>query len=259
MSPRLSCGLRLAVSWLTVVPVDTPVAVDRAIARQALYWAPLVGAGLGALVAGLLSALHALSTPPLLAGLVGVATLAGLTRGMHLDGLADTADGLGCYGGPCRALEVMRDGPSGPFAVIALVLVLSTQAAALGTLAETGRLIPVVLAMVAGRAAFGWCARRGVPAARPTGLGALVADSQPPALPVTWLAVLLAGGLLAVPSRPWQAPLAVTLAALAVVALSAHTTRRLGGLTGDVLGATTELTTTIILAVCALGVPHSAG
>jgi adenosylcobinamide-GDP ribazoletransferase len=255
----VSRGLQLAVSWLTVLPVGTPVQVDRNIARQALYWAPLVGAGLGLLAAGLLTALHALGTPSLLAGLAVVAALGGLTRGIHLDGLADTADGLGCYGESQRALDVMRDGATGPFGVVALVLVLSTQAAALGTLAETGRLIPVVLAMVAGRAAFGWCARMGVPPARPAGLGALVADSQPPAVPVAWSAILLAGGLVAVPGRPWQGPLAVGLAALAVLALSAHTRRRFGGVTGDVLGATSELTTTIVLAVCALGVSHSAG
>ena len=249
----MSRGLQLAVSWLTILPVGTPVEVDRNIARQALYWAPLVGAVLGLLAAGLLTALHALGAPSLLAGLAGVTALAGLTRGMHLDGLADTADGLGCYGGPQRALDVMRDGATGPFGVVALVLVLSAQAAALGTLAETDRLIPVVLATVAGRAAFGWCARMGVPPARPAGLGALVADSQPPAVPVAWSTTLLAGALVAVPGRSWQGPLAVGLAALAVLALSAHTRRRFGGVTGDVLGAAAELTTTVVLAVCAIG------
>lgn len=249
----MSQGLRLALSWLTVVPVGTPVKVDRTLARQALYWAPVVGAGLGVLIAGLLAALHALGTPAPLTGLAGVAALAGLTRGMHLDGLADTADGLGCYGGPSRALEVMRDGASGPFGVTALVLVLATQAAALGALTAAGRLVPVVLAMVAGRAAYSWCARVGVPPARPAGMGALVAGSQRPAVAVAWAVVLLAGGLLAVPGRPWQGSLAVTAAALAVLALSKHTTRRLGGLTGDTLGATTELTTTLILAACATG------
>jgi adenosylcobinamide-GDP ribazoletransferase len=248
----VSRGLQLAVSWLTVLPVRAPGEVDRNIARQALYWAPLVGAGLGVPAAGLLSALHALGTPALLTGLVGVAVLAGLTRGMHLDGLADTADGLGCYGDPQRALDVMRDGATGPFGVIALVLVLTTQAAALGALAETGRLIPVVLAMVAGRAAFGWCARMGVPPARPAGLGALVADSQPPAVPVIWSATLLAGGLVAVPGRSWQGALAVGLAALVVLVVSAHTRHRFGGVTGDVLGATSELTSTVVLAVCAI-------
>lgn len=247
----VSRGLRLAVSWLTVLPVGTPVDVDRDTARRALYWAPAVGAGLGLLAAGVLTALRALGVPALLNGLIVVAILAGCTRAIHLDGLADTADGLGCYGGAQRALDVMRDGSCGPFGIIALVLTLATQAASLGALAETGRLVPVVLAVIAGRAAFGWCTRRGVPGARPAGLGALVADSQPVAVPAAWWGILLAGGLLAVPDRRWQGMLAVALAALAVVVLSAHTHRRLGGVTGDVIGASSELTTTIILAVCA--------
>lgn len=249
----MSGALRLATSWLTILPVGAPVEVSRDIARRALYWAPVVGAGLGLVAAGELSALQAVGAPALLAGLIVVATLAVLTRGMHLDGLADTADGLGCYGGPQRALAVMRDGACGPFGVVALVLVLSTQAVALGALTEAGWLIPVVLAVIAGRAAFSWCARRGVPPARPAGLGALVASSQPKAMPLAWVVTLLAAGLLAVPGRPWQGALAVVLAALTVVGLSAHTTRRLGGVTGDVLGAASELTTTVILATCALG------
>lgn len=248
----MSRGLRLAVSWLTVLPVGPPVKVDRVVARRALYWAPLVGAGLGAAAVGVLAALSTLGTPPLLVGLAVVATLACLTRGMHLDGLADTADGLGCYGGPQRALAVMRDGSTGPFGVVALVLVLATQAAALGALAETGRLAAVLLAVAAGRVAFSWCARTGVPAARPEGLGALVAGSQPPAVAVAWSAALLAGGLMVVPGRVWQGALAVALAALVVVAFSAHTRRRFGGVTGDVLGAASELTTTVVLAVCAV-------
>ncbi|MGB8963437.1 MAG: adenosylcobinamide-GDP ribazoletransferase [Pseudonocardiaceae bacterium] len=248
----MSGGLRLAVSWLTVLPVGAPIEVNRTAARQALYWAPVVGAALGVLAAGLLTALHAVGTPSLLAGITVVAALAGLTRGMHLDGLADTADGLGCYGGPQRALQVMRDGSTGPFGVVALVLVLTMQAAALGTLAETGRPIPVVLALVAGRAAFSWCARIGVPPARPAGLGALVADSQPRAVSVAWTAILLAAGLVAVPGRPWEGTLAVAVAAVVVLATSAHTHRRFGGVTGDVLGAAAELTTTVILAICTL-------
>lgn len=249
----MSYGLRLAVSWLTILPVRMPVEVDRDIARWALYWAPVIGVGLGLVAAGVLDVLHALGTPALLTGLIGVATLAGLSRGMHLDGLADTADGLGCYGGPEQALEVMRDGSCGPFGVVALVLVLATQAAALGALTEAGQLIPVVLAVTAGRAAFSWCARIGVPPARPVGMGALVAGSQPRTIPMAWTVALLAAGLLAMPGRPWQGALAVALAALAVVAVSTHTHRRFNGVTGDVLGAASELTTTLILAICAVG------
>lgn len=246
-------GLALAVSWLTVLPVPAPMTVDRTLARRALYWAPVVGAGLGLLAMGVLAGLAGLGAPPLLAGLAVVATLAGLSRGMHLDGLADTADGLGCYGGPQRALAVMRDGAAGPFAVVVLVVVLVAQAAALGALAETGRWVAVLLAVTAGRVAVGWCARTGVPPARPDGLGALVAGSQPPVLAVVWTAVLLAGGLVAVPGRGWQGILAICLAALVVVLFSAHTRRRFGGVTGDVLGAAIELASTVVLAGCAIG------
>ena len=249
----MSHGLRLAVSWLTVLPVQVPSEVNRAVARRALYWAPVVGAGLGLLADGVLATLPVLGTPPLLTGLVVVATLAGLTRGMHLDGLADTADGLGCYGEPQRALAVMRDGSTGPFGVMALVLVLITQATSLGTLAETGRWVAVLLAVTAGRVAVSWCARTGVPPARSEGLGILVAGSQQPAVPVAWSIVLLAGGLVAVPGRVWQGALAVVLTALVVVAISAHTRRRFGGVTGDVLGAASELASTVMLTVCALG------
>jgi adenosylcobinamide-GDP ribazoletransferase len=245
-------GLALAVSWLTVLPVPVPGQVDRAVARQALYWAPVVGAGLGLLATAVLVTLAALGTPGLLIGLAVVAMLAVVTRGMHLDGLADTADGLGCYGGPQRALAVMRDGAAGPFAVVTLVLVLTMQAAALSTLAQQGRLLAVPLAVTAGRVAFGWCARAGVPPARPEGLGALVAGSQPPAVPLAWMVVLLVTALAVVPGRAWQGALAVGLAALLVAALSAHTRRRFGGVTGDVLGAAGELASTVVLVVCAV-------
>ncbi|MFN2496044.1 MAG: adenosylcobinamide-GDP ribazoletransferase [Pseudonocardiaceae bacterium] len=246
-------GLTLALSWLTVLPVPAPERVDRTLARQALYWAPVVGAGLGLLAAAVLAALFALGTPALLAGLAVVALLAVATRGMHLDGLADTADGLGCYGGPARALAVMRDGSAGPFAVVALVLVLSMQAAALGALAQQGRLLAVLLAVTAGRVAFSWCARAGVPPARPEGLGVLVANNQPPVVPLAWTVALLAAALAVVPGRAWQGVLAVGFAALLVAVFSAHTRRRFGGVTGDVLGAAGELASTTVLVVCAIG------
>lgn len=245
-------ALALALSWLTVLPVRLTGEVDRDLARWALGWAPVLGGGLGLAAAVVLAGLHRLGMPPLLAGVAVVALLAGLTRGMHLDGLADTADGLGCYGGAQRALTVMRDGAAGPFAVVVLVLVLVAQSAALGALAESGRWLAVVLAVVAGRVAFGWCARRGVPAARPAGLGALVAGSQPRVVPLAWLLLLLVCGVAAVPGRAWQGVLAVGLAALAVAGFSAHTRRRFGGVTGDVLGAVSELATTLVLAICAV-------
>ena len=248
-------GLRFAASLLTVLPVrlGAGVSVDRALAGWAIGSAPLVGAGLGAFGAGLLAGLRLAGAPALLAGLLVVGALALVTRGMHVDGLADTADGLGCYGPPERALAVMKDGGAGPFGVVALIVVLGAQAASLGALARSGRWEAAGLAIAAGRVAFVWGCRRGVVAARPEGFGALVAGTQPVPLAVAWWLVAVAGGLFAVPGRWWQGMAAVVVAALAVAGLSLHTRRRFGGLVGDVLGASCEVTVAIVLAGCALG------
>ena len=189
-------SLRFALGLLTVLPVR-PVEPTARLGAGALRWAPVVGAVLGAVAGGLLVGLAALGLPPLGAGLLTVGFLALATRGMHVDGLADTADGLGCYGPPERALAVMREGGVGAFAVVTLVVVLGAQAAALAELASTGpsALGAVALAAAAGRAGFCWVARRGTPAARPGGLGALVAGSQPWWVPAAWWTALAAAGL----------------------------------------------------------------
>ena len=251
---RRLAGPRLALSWLTVLPVRGPDTVDRSVAGAAIRWAPLAGLLLGAVATAVLYGLVAVGAPTAVAGLLTVTVLAVATRGMHLDGLADTADGLGCYGPPPRALAVMRDGGAGPFAVVTLVLCIGLQVAALARLGARPSDWPVVpLAVLAGRCAFAWCCRRGVPAARPDGLGALVAGSQHPlASAWPWL-VLAASAAAATLRRPWQGPLAVLLAGALVAALSAHTTRRFGGVTGDVLGAAAELTTTVVLVAGSFG------
>lgn len=240
-------GLRLAFSWLSVLPLRAPEA-DARTCRHAITVAPLVGAALGALAAGLLWALTAVGAPALLAGLLAVAALVLATRGMHVDGLADVVDGLGCYGPPERALQVMKDGGAGPFAVVALVVALGTQAVALGELAARGQGSAIVLACATGRAAFALCCRRGLPAARPEGMGVLVAGSQSPqVVGGWWLALVVLGGFAVDPW--WAGAMGVALAGLVVLGLGRHVRRRFGGVNGDVLGAASELATTIVLAV----------
>lgn len=220
--------------------------------------APVVGAALGVTLGGVLLALAALSAPPLLAGAAVVASGALLTRGMHLDGLADTTDALGSYRPAPAALAIMRTGDVGPFGVAALVLVLLAQAAALAALVEplTGRLAghgdqalavcaTVATATAAGRLSATWACRRGVPSARPEGLGALVAGTVSPAALTLGTATVVAVSVAAVPGRPWQGPLGVAGALAVAVALRRHVVRRLGGVTGDVLGASIEATTTL--------------
>ncbi|BCJ61054.1 adenosylcobinamide-GDP ribazoletransferase [Micromonospora endophytica] len=245
--PRLIAGARLALTTFTVAPVHAG-RIDRATAGTAMALAPVVGALLGVPLAGVLLLLAPLTTPLVAAGVtVGVGAL--LTRGLHLDGLADTVDALGSYRRGPAALEIMKKPDVGPFGVVALVLVLLVQAAALAELAA--RSWPVVLAAVvtataAGRLGVTFACRRGVPPARPDGLGALVASTVGPVALIAGTAAVALPAIATVPGRPWQGPLAV-LAALAVAAgLLRHTVRRLGGITGDVLGATVEVVTTLV-------------
>jgi len=251
---RFANGARLAATTFTVLPLR-PGQVDRPAAAVAIGLAPAVGAGLGTVLGAGLLGLHAAGAPALVGAAVTVGLSALLTRGLHLDGLADTVDALGSHRSAPAALEIMRRPDIGPFGVVALVVVLLLQAAAIAAL--PGRAWPAVLATVAaavvtGRLAVGWSCRVGIPAARPDGLGALVAGTarRPALIAGTLLAVAIA--LPAVPARPWQGPVAV-LAALAVwVVLLRHLVRRLGGITGDTLGAGVEVTTTLTYLVLSL-------
>lgn len=252
---HFTAGLRLAATTFTVAPVR-PGRIDRAVAGVAMSVAPLAGALLGALLGAALLALAAIPAPPLLTGAAVVALGAGLTRGLHLDGLADTVDALGSYAGPGRALAVMRRPDVGPFGVTTLVLVLLAQVAAVSVLAArpaVAALAAVVTAVATGRLAVSWACRHGVPAARPDGLGALVAGSvRWPALAVGTAGVA-AVAVGSVPGRPWQGPVAVVAALAAALLLVRHAVRRFGGVTGDVLGAACEAATTVAFAMLVLG------
>ncbi|SDH10855.1 cobalamin-5'-phosphate synthase [Lentzea fradiae] len=232
--------MKLALSWLTVLPLRVDD-VDRTAAGRAIAWTPFVGVLLGAFAVVALKLLAISNISALVAGFLVVGVVALVTRGMHVDGLADVADGLGCYGPPERALKVMKDGGAGPFGVVTLIVVLGAQAAAIPH-ADWG---VVVLAFATSRAAFGICCLRGVPAARPEGLGALVAGTQHPLLVAgTWVVLAVA----AVPLGS-RAVVAVVVAGALVWLLVRHTGKRFGGVTGDVLGAAAEIALLAVLVI----------
>jgi adenosylcobinamide-GDP ribazoletransferase len=216
--------------------------------------APAVGAAVGAATALVVLLLGILDAPPLVTGGTAVAMGALLTRGLHLDGLADTADALGSYRPRGAALEIMKKPDIGPFGVVVVVLVLLLQAAAIAGLAGRGPavLAALVTAGAAGRLAATWACRRGVASARPEGLGALVAGTVGPPALAAGTAAVGAVALAAVPGRPWQGPLAVGIALAVVQLLVRHAVRRLGGITGDVLGAIVEIATAVVLTVLVL-------
>src|SRR3712207_2732663 len=132
-----------SAALLTALPVPARAAAST---RGVLPWAPLVGLVVGAVAAGV-AVLGDRYVSPLTGAVLGVAALAALTRGLHLDGLADTADGLGPLRDRQRALQVMHQGDAGPFGVVALVLVVMLQVACLAALltADAGWLAAVAV------------------------------------------------------------------------------------------------------------------
>ncbi|MFD9817256.1 adenosylcobinamide-GDP ribazoletransferase, partial [Streptomyces sp. NPDC059080] len=174
-------GLRFAFGTLTVLPVRVR-RWDRAAARGGMLCAPLAGLVVGGVAAAVGAVLLALGGSPLLAATGSAAVPAALTRGLHLDGLADTADGLGSGKPPEDALRIMKQSDIGPFGVITLLFALVAQVAALAGLYADGwarGAVAAVVSATAARTALTWACRRGVPAARPEGLGAAVAGVVP--------------------------------------------------------------------------------
>jgi adenosylcobinamide-GDP ribazoletransferase len=220
--------------------------------------APLAGLVVGLCAAAAGGLLTLLGAGPLLAATATAAVPAVLTRGLHLDGLADTADGLGS-GRPAEdALRIMKQSDIGPFGVITLLFVLVAQVAALAELyGESWTLGAAAAALSGVTARLTLACRPGVPAARPEGLGAAVAGAVPvpAALAVTALTAVCAAASGA-PFGPYAAlhhALAAAAGLLAAHLLLRHCVRRFGGVTGDVFGALAETAGTVTLVALVLG------
>ncbi|RSS83461.1 adenosylcobinamide-GDP ribazoletransferase [Streptomyces sp. WAC06614] len=239
LAAPLADGLRFAFGTLTVLPVRL-TRWDRPAARTGMLCAPLAGLVVGLTAAALGAALLLLGAGPLLAAVATVSVPAALTRGLHLDGLADTADGLGSGKPAEAALRIMKQSDIGPFGVLVLLLSLLAQVAALADAWATGwahGALAAVTAAATARLAMTLASRTGVPPARPDGLGAAVAGvvPRPGALTVAVLALAVAAGL------------------AASELLLRRCVRRFGGVTGDVFGALAEVSAGTVLVVLALG------
>lgn len=242
-------ALLLAIQFLTRLPAPALTSLaPEDWGRSALAY-PLVGLLIGALLAMLQFALS-LSDPLLQAALLLTAWVL-LTGGLHLDGLADSADAwVGGHGDRDRTLEIMKDPRSGPAAVSAIVLVLLLKFAALAVLLRSGSRPALVLVPLLGRAAL-LGLLLSTPYVRAGGMGAAIAGHLPRKTALALLLALAVG--LCFLAEVWKAVLAV----LAVSFLLRRALlARLGGVTGDTLGATVELSEVGALLVLALGTAH---
>ncbi|MBR9841621.1 MAG: adenosylcobinamide-GDP ribazoletransferase [Rhodobacteraceae bacterium] len=220
-----------------------PLRAEFARGARAAWAYPLAGLAVAALAALPTGLFLSLGLPPLLAALVFVATQVTLTGAMHEDGLADSADGL--WGGWDRArrLEIMKDSHIGSYGVIALILSLAARVLAIGLLlANPGWLWPLLAVSMLSRATMP-ALMAALPHARDTGLshaqGRAPRDTALAAAALTLLAALLFTGLSGL-------GLAL-LAALTALACAAIAKSKIGGQTGDILGATQQITEIALL------------
>ena len=227
-------SVRAAVSFLTVLPVAN--ADGSPGERLGRVYFPAIGALVG-LVAGSVFVVLSSVTAPLLAAACAVAASCLLTGAIHLDGLADTADGLLGRGDAVHRLEVMRDPRLGTFGVTAVVLVVLLEVAAVSSMQPARGLAALIVAGALSRLAV-LAVIAFVPYVRTSGLGVAAWDPKRRAVDLTLGSLI---GVVACAIDWRRALIALPFVALTAIALVVLARRRVGGATGDVCGATAEL------------------
>ena len=227
-------SLRAAMSFLTVLPVANADGSPGERLGRAYF--PAIGALVGLAAAAVFVVTGAIATP-LLAAAAAVATLSALTGAIHLDGLADSADGLLARGDVARRLEVMRDPRLGSYGVTAIVLVLVLEVAALSSMSPARAIAALVIAGALSRLAT-LSVLVLTSYVRSTGLGVAAWDWKHRAID---LAVGAAGTAIVCLLDWRRALIAVVLVSLTALLVVVLARRRIGGATGDVCGATAEL------------------
>jgi adenosylcobinamide-GDP ribazoletransferase len=230
---------RIAIAFLTILPVRLPAELPAEGLRRSAAFFPLAGWLIGGFLAGCAWLFVWAGLPPLVSAVLLVGLGAWLTRGLHLDGLADLLDGLGGGQTPERRLAIMKDSAIGAFGVIGLVVLLVLKVACLASLVANGGeafFFALVAAPVTARWAMATLAC-GVQYPRASGTGHAFVGK-------VGLRELALGALLLTPLVwwNWSAGLIILGAAmLPAFWLRFKASKALGGVTGDVLGASCEL------------------
>ncbi|MGH7279074.1 MAG: adenosylcobinamide-GDP ribazoletransferase [Candidatus Rokuibacteriota bacterium] len=232
-------GFFQAARYLTIVPLPGPAAASLTSLGGTAAWFPVVGLALGAALL-VVERVTGKVFPSLLAALLTVAAWKLLTGGLHLDGLADCLDGLVGRDADHR-LAIMRDSRIGAFGAIGLIIFLLLEIVAVAELPPPVRSQALLAAPVVGRVApvlLAWI----FPSARPEGQGAAFARGLSRVGVSVAVAIALAVALFAL---GLLGPIFLAAALAVALVFGGFLVRRLGGITGDVLGASIEVTTTL--------------
>jgi adenosylcobinamide-GDP ribazoletransferase len=233
------------MSFLTILPVANADGSPGERLGRAYF--PAIGALIG-LVAGIVFAVASAATTPLLGAAAAVAVLCVLTGAIHLDGLADSADGLLGRGDVARRLEVMRDPRLGTYGVTAIVVVLLLDLAAVASMSPARAIAALVIGGALSRLATLSVVAL-VPYVRSSGLG--VTAWEPRRRGVDLLVGVASAAIACL--LDWRrAVIALPVVALTAVLLVMLARRQVGGATGDVCGATAELCQAATLIVFAI-------
>jgi cobalamin 5'-phosphate synthase/cobalamin synthase len=233
-----------ALQFLSVIPVRLPAPVPAATFPNAVVWFPLVGALLGALVAAADALLGGVLSPTVVSA-IDLVLLALVTGGLHLDGLADAADGLVGNMPRERRLDVMRDGGIGAFGAATLALTLLVEYGALLALPSGTRSTAIVVTVAVSRWAMSLMLGA-FPYARTAGSGSVFRSGLRPSHVIGAAAL---GLLIAGVGASWIGIVLVGVSVLVALLIGSLAVRRIGGCTGDVYGAGGELTFAAALVV----------
>ncbi len=244
-------SLFAALRFLSILPVPQSWTGQATELGSSLKFFPVVGLILGAIAAGCLWLLSFV-LPQIVVAAIAVVLMAVITRGLHLDGVADTADGFWSVSDRKRTLEIMKDSFIGAMGVIAIASVLLLKFACLSTLGEDLLWRGVLLMVLSGRcmmtlpiSIFPYARKEG-------GLGKLFYETKT-VFNALWavLFVLAAGWFIA----GTAGIAAVVASVLVTIVFGLYCKSRIGGVTGDTIGATCEITEVVtVLVMCAWSV-----
>ncbi len=247
---RLTRDLIIALAFYTRLPIPHDRAADGEELGRASWAAPIAGAVVGAVGALAYALAHAAGLGPLPASGLALAATVVLTGALHEDGLADTADAFGAPASPEDRLAIMRDSRIGTFGACALILSLGLRWAALASLAGPTRAAVVLIAAHAAARAVPPLLMLMIPPARSDGLSAAAglppSDSVAVAAVLGFVALIIALGL-------GKGVIAAALLALFLLATRRLALIKIGGQSGDVLGALEQVSEVLVLLVAARG------